>query len=637
MAERKAGGVGAAGPLTNRILNQRYELLERIGGGGMAVVYRARDIALGGRIVAVKILREQYAGDDKFLARFTREASAAAGLNHPNIVSVYDVGEDGEIHYIVMECVEGETLRQYMDRQTGPLPPTQAAEIAAQICAALAAAHALGIVHRDIKPQNVLISNQGVVKVTDFGIAKGLTEISMTETGVALGTVQYFSPEQARGQRVSPQSDLYSVGIILFEMLTGRLPFESDSMMGLALKHIQEPPPHPRQFNPAVPLGLDAIVMKSLEKQPEDRFASADAMERALRSYQTYAPAPVVTQVVTPKTDPYGATTYVNPPRPQPVRQPLPPRQQYVPPVAPVAPLRRATNYIEVEKSGGVGWATWIIGLLVLLLLVGGVLFATTVLPTLNSQNPTPGPVAIVTATPGPPPATATPLPPGVVPNVTGKSQQDAASTLNQMGYTVKTATANSATVPLGSVISQDPAPGSIIDRSQPVTLTISIGPHRYTLPDYRNTDATASQKQLTDLGLKVTIQQQQSAAPVGAVIDQNPPAGSTVSEGDTVTLIVSNGTVVITPQPPANVQVPVVAGQSVTQASSAIQAAGLTPVQGAALGRGEGGIDTSFYDSVPNGYVLNTDPAQGTSLPAGSQVKLITKQDKGGGNKTTP
>ncbi len=637
MAERKAGGVGAAGPLTNRILNQRYELLERIGGGGMAVVYRARDIALGGRIVAVKILREQYAGDDKFLARFTREASAAAGLNHPNIVSVYDVGEDGEIHYIVMECVEGETLRQYMDRQPGPLPPTQAAEIAAQVCAALAAAHAMGIVHRDIKPQNVLISNQGVVKVTDFGIAKGLSEISMTETGVALGTVQYFSPEQARGQRVSPQSDLYSVGIILFEMLTGRLPFESDSMMGLALKHIQEPPPHPRQFNPAVPPGLDAIVMKALEKQPEDRFSSAEAMERALHSYQTFAPSPAATRIVSPKPDPYGATTYVNPPPMQPVRQPLPPRQQYVAPAAPLVPMRRATNYIEVEKSGGVGWATWIIGGLVLVALVGGVLFATTVLPTLGNQNPTPAPVAIVTATPGPPPATATPLPPGVVPNVTGKSQQDAASTLNQMGYTVKTITDNSATVPLGSVISQDPTPGSIIDRSQPVTLTISIGPHRYILGDFRNTDAAAVQKQLTTLGLKVTIQQQQNAAPVGAVIDQNPPARSTVSEGDSVTLIVSSGTVIITPQPAANVQVPVVAGQSVNQASAAIQAAGLTPVQGDKLGRGEGGIDTTFYDSVPNGYVLNSDPAQGTSVPAGSQVQLITKQDKGGGKKTTP
>ncbi len=627
MAESKAGSVGTAGPLTNRILNQRYELLERVGGGGMAVVYRARDIALGGRIVALKVLREQYAGDEKFLARFTREASAAAGLNHPNIVNVYDVGEDGEIHYIVMEYVAGETLRQYMDRQAGPLTPTQAAEIAAQVCAALAVAHSLGIVHRDIKPQNVLISNQGVVKVTDFGIAKGLSEISMTETGVALGTVQYFSPEQARGQRVSPQSDLYSVGIILFEMLTARLPFESDSMMGLALKHVQEQPPHPRQFNPAVPPGLDAIVMKALEKQPQDRFASAEAMERALRNYQTFASQPAATEVLQPKPDPYAATTYFNPPR----QQPLPPRQQYVvPPVVPVAPLRRASNYIEAEKTSGVGWATWIIGALILALLVGGVVFATTVLPTLgNQQNPNPGPVAVATDTPGPPPAT--PLP-ATVPDVTGKSQQDAATLLTQAGYQVQIVTATSASVPFRSVISQDPAPGTSLDRGKPVTITVSIGPRRYKLTDYRNTDATASQKQLADLGMKVTIQQQQSTAPPGVVIGQNPDPGTTVSEGDTVILIVSNGTVVITPQPPTTVQVPVVAGLTVDQASAIIQQAGLVPVQ-QTLKRGERGIDPSVYDANPKGTVLDTDPAQGVQVAIGSQVTLYVKQDNGGGN----
>src|SRR5438477_822079 len=258
----------------------------------MAQVYKARDNVLG-RMVAVKVLREQYASDAQFVARFRREAQAAANLSHPNIVNVYDVGQDGDVYYIVMEYIAGTSLKELITR-SAPLPIDQAVSIAAQILAGLEYAHRNGLIHRDIKPQNVLITPEGGVKVTDFGIAKSVSDLGLTEAGLALGTAHYFSPEQARGERVVPQSDIYAVGVTLFEMLTGRLPFESESAVGLAYKHIGEPPPSPRELVPAIPPRLNNIVLRALAKDPQDRFTSAAEMEKALRAVQAGGQQPTM-------------------------------------------------------------------------------------------------------------------------------------------------------------------------------------------------------------------------------------------------------------------------------------------------------------------------------------------------------
>lgn len=262
-------------------LSGRYEILNRIGGGGMAVVYKAKDMSLH-RNVAVKVLSESLSNDSEFIRRFSREAQAAASLSHPNIVNVYDVGRDGYTHFIVMELVEGPTLKQYIQEQ-GPLSVEEAAEIAIQICDGLSNAHENGIVHRDIKPHNILLGSNGRVKVTDFGIARAASSSTITQTGSVMGSVHYFSPEQARGGVITEKSDIYSLGVVLYEMLTGQIPFDGDSAIAIALQHLQEPVVDPRSINPEIPDNIVKILLRSLEKDPEMRYTSVRAMMQDIR------------------------------------------------------------------------------------------------------------------------------------------------------------------------------------------------------------------------------------------------------------------------------------------------------------------------------------------------------------------
>jgi tRNA A-37 threonylcarbamoyl transferase component Bud32 len=264
------------------LIDGRYVPGDLLGGGGMAQVYLARDEVLG-RDVALKILRERYAHDEGFVERFRREAKNAAALNHPSIVQVYDQGstEDGD-HYIAMECVPGGTLAERIKRE-GPLDPREAAGVASRVAEALSVAHGRGIIHRDIKPQNVLLTASGEAKVADFGIARAASSKTMTETSLILGTASYMSPEQVRGERAGPESDLYSLGVVLYEMLTGEQPYTADNPIATAMKHLDEPPRHPREANPAVPEDLDDLTAKLLAKQPEDRYASAAELAEDLR------------------------------------------------------------------------------------------------------------------------------------------------------------------------------------------------------------------------------------------------------------------------------------------------------------------------------------------------------------------
>jgi len=268
--------------MTGERLGGRYRLLERIGGGGMAVVYRALDTVLN-RHVAVKILRSQYVHDEEFIQRFRREARSAASLSHPNVVSVYDVGQDGDTHYIVMEYVEGKTLNELI-RERAPLSPEEAVRIAVQICDALDHAHANGIIHRDIKPHNILISKGGWVKVTDFGIARAADASQLTHTGTVVGSVHYVSPEYAKGLPAGAQSDLYSLGIVLYQMLTGKLPFNGESPISVALKHVQESFEEPRKLNPAIPQSLENVVLKATRKNRNERYQTAAEMMEDLET-----------------------------------------------------------------------------------------------------------------------------------------------------------------------------------------------------------------------------------------------------------------------------------------------------------------------------------------------------------------
>ncbi len=272
-------------PLIGRKLNDRYEILGVIGSGGMATVYRARDQRLG-RDVAVKILHSQFAADHDFVERFRQEAEFAAGLSsHPNIVSIFDVGESGDLHYIVMELVEGQNLKQLIAAEA-PLSVDRAFSIGQAIASALAFAHQRGLVHRDIKPQNVLVAPDGSVKVTDFGIARSSTSSQMTRTGLVMGTAHYLSPEQAQGRPAESASDIYSLGIVLFEMLTGQLPFDADNPLGIAMKQVHDAPPSPNRLNPSIPPAAAAVVLRALNKNPADRYRSAAEFGLAMQNLE---------------------------------------------------------------------------------------------------------------------------------------------------------------------------------------------------------------------------------------------------------------------------------------------------------------------------------------------------------------
>lgn len=280
--------------LEGKKLGGRYEIISRLGGGGMAVVYKAFDHSLG-RYVALKVLSESLSNDNEFVRRFSREAQAAASLSHPSIVNVYDVGKDGYTYYIVMELVEGPTLKQYI-RQKEVLPPEEAGMIAVKICDGLAHAHENQIVHRDIKPHNILLDQKGGrVKVTDFGIARAASSSTITQKGAVMGSVHYFSPEQARGGLTGEKSDIYSLGVVLFEMLTGELPFDGDQAISIALMHLQNPVPDPRSINPDIPDNFAKIVMRAMEKEPDMRYSSILAMKKDLQSALMMLPKQVNT------------------------------------------------------------------------------------------------------------------------------------------------------------------------------------------------------------------------------------------------------------------------------------------------------------------------------------------------------
>jgi beta-lactam-binding protein with PASTA domain/tRNA A-37 threonylcarbamoyl transferase component Bud32 len=493
------------------VIDGRYRVLRRVGSGGMAEVYCAQDLQLG-RKVALKVLYRRFAEDGEFVERFRREASSAAGLQHQHVVSVYDRGEYDGTYYIAMEYLDGRSLKTIIQEEA-PLDPDRAIGLTIQILRAARFAHRRGIIHRDFKPQNVIVDAEGRAKVTDFGIARAGAS-DMTQTGSIMGTAQYLSPEQAQGEPVSAASDLYSIGIILYEMLTGRVPFEGESAVTVALKQVNERPTPPSAFNGAVGPGLETAVMRALEKHPALRFQDADEFIAALENVRhgtatALAPPPppppiAPPTVVEPVGEPYGYPS-----------EPLPPRE---------------------PRDGG-RWWWWVLALL----LVAGAVVAGALLLA-GGQKVT-------------------------VPTVVGADQASAEAGLRQAGFKTD-ATTKTSDRPEGEVIGQDPAGGSKAEKGSTVDLTVSGGPAQVLVPAVVGLTEKSAVARLERRGLKAEPTEQSSTTvEKGKVISASPSEGQKVDKGSTVALTVSSG--------PEQADVPDVTGKSYDEAKSQLEAAG--------------------------------------------------------------
>jgi serine/threonine-protein kinase len=552
---------------TDTLVANRYRLLHRLGAGGMADVWAADDQMLDRR-VALKFLLPRYAEDQQFVERFRREAAAAAGLQHPNVVGVYDRGEHEGVPFIAMEYVQGASLKDLIDRG---LSTGEAVEINRQVLAGVRFAHSKGIIHRDLKPQNILVDGEGRARVADFGIARaGASEI--TQTGSVLGTAQYLSPEQAQGLPVTAASDLYSVGAMLYETLTGQVPFDADTPVAVALKQVSEQPRPPSQLNPKVPPALDAVVLRALAKEPGNRYASADEFLRALDSAEA---------------DPSGrglgdTAAYT--------------AAGAAAGVAAGAAAGAALASADTKPPPGEGDETpsdaeqgfWTrnrkiaAGVIAALLVVGALVWFFFLRDT-TSTTP--------------------------VPKVTDVLLQQATKKLKHKGFDVDPVPAPNAEPP-GTVLEQDPRAGTVVDEGSTVTLTYSSGPGAGTVPRVVGLDVDAATKLLRSRGFKVQVQRRFSDAAVGQVLEQDPAPGAHNSRGTTVTLTASKG--------PNLATVPSVVGQQQAAAETAIRAVGLKP------------HSIQQNADEPAGQVTAEDPSAGSSLDVGSVVTITVSNGSG-------
>jgi eukaryotic-like serine/threonine-protein kinase len=459
------------------VVDERYKVLNRIGSGGMADVYCAEDLQLCRR-VALKLLYRRFAEDEEFVERFRREASSAAGLQHPNVVAVFDRGEFDDTYYIAMEYLEGRSLKQIV-RQEGALDPDRAIDLVIQILKAARFAHRRGIVHRDIKPHNVIVDDEGRAKVTDFGIARAGAS-DMTETGSIMGTAQYLSPEQAQGHPVDARADLYSIGVVLYELLTGRVPFDAESAVTIALKQVSEEPVPPTHYNPAVSDQLEDVVMRALQKDPALRFTDAEEFIVALEQARGIPPGTGEYTRIAPTTGAY-------------------------PGLAPVAVLEEADRR-------NLRWLWW---LLVLLALAGIAVGAYLLLV----------PEKVV------------------VPDVVGRRSATAAQILQNRGFEPKIENVRSDSVPEDRVTTQRPQPGQEADDGSTVTIIVSSGPGDATIPFVRGSPRATAERRLKAAGFRVDVRREfNEDVRENRVIETSPSERSRLERGRTVTLVVSRG-----------------------------------------------------------------------------------------------
>lgn len=549
---------------TPQHLSDRYELGEILGFGGMSEVHIARDVRLH-RDVAVKVLRADLARDPSFYLRFRREAQNAAALNHPAIVAVYDTGEaetpNGPLPYIVMEYVDGVTLRDIVHTD-GPMEPKRAIEIIADACQALNFSHQHGIIHRDVKPANIMISNSGAVKVMDFGIARALADVgnSVTQTAAVIGTAQYLSPEQARGEPVDARSDVYSLGCVLYEILTGEPPFVGDSPVAVAYQHVREDADPPSKRHAGISPELDAVVLKALTKNPENRYQSAAEMRTDLIRVHS-GEAPEAPKVLTDAERTHILTA------PQPHARALP--TEHIP---------AAGGYAPPGNNGSVG--RWLIAVAVLAVLTVVVTIA------INAIGGKPRDVQ--------------------VPDVSGQASADAIAALQNRGFKTNIARNPDSKVPPDHVIGTDPSASASVSAGDEITVNVSTGPEQREVPDVSGLSYADAVRKLTSAGFGKFKQAPSSSAPElkDRVVSTVPPANSTSAITNEITVVVGTG--------PQTKAVPDVTGQPEQGARNNLQILGFTAV-----------LTAPIASPRPAGEVVATDPVAGTVVPLDAPITL--------------
>ncbi len=559
--------------LVGKYIGSRYEILEVIGKGGMATVYRAKCHVLN-RMVAVKVLKEEFTTDEEFIRRFNIEAQSAAGLSHPNIVSIYDVGHEGSIYYIVMELIQGKTLKEII-AEDGALPWKWSVNIAIQIASALEAAHKNNIVHRDIKPHNIIITEDGVAKVTDFGIAKAVSNSTITAFGTTIGSVHYFSPEHARGGYTDAKSDLYSLGIVMYEMVTGRVPFDADTPVSIALKHMQEKPVDPMKLNPNVPVAVNQIIMKAMQKEPSMRYQSATEMLKDLSLALKNSDGRFVLEpsMDTQATQRIGTIT------------------------EDMAKEDKIENKKDKKKQGKIRTyfkehpkmkilaiiLSFVLVFLITVFTVKGIMDATTV------KNV-------------------------YIPNLVGKTEEEVIQELEgtKLTYEITSEEYNSE-VEAGRVISQDPAYKNnfTIKENTVISLVVSKGVEVVTVPKVAGDTYEDAEKKLTDAKLKVErVEETSQKIEEGIVIRQDPAENTSLNAGDTVKVYVSIGTGI------KQVSVPSLVNKTEEVASKELTDAGLK-------------VEVVYEEDTTktNGVVLKQSVDVGKVVDEGTTVVITVNQ----------
>jgi len=564
-----------------QVFNGRYEITRHIARGGMAEVFLALDLTLD-RPVALKVLFPELSTDSSFVERFRREAQAAANLTHPNIVSIFDWGEGDGTYFIVMEYIEGRTLGDII-RVDGRIGADRAADIAADTAGALAFAHRSGVVHRDVKPGNVLMSPAGQVKVADFGIARAAnTDNELTQAGAVMGTATYFSPEQAQGHRVDGRSDVYSLGIVLYEMLVGKPPFAGDNPMAIAYKHVRETPVAPRTLKPDIPAALEAIVLQAIAKDPADRYAGADELRQDLQRFRQNRPVladPTVAVAAVDATQMVGATQLVD-------------ATQVAPAVASRSAI--ATADVPTGEPPRRSNRTFVILLVVMLLVLAGLLWLFAREAGILGQSGS----SLVTT-----------------PQVVNFEEEEAKDKLADAGLkaTVVPQPLDDA-AKLGKVQSQDPVVGTQIDRGASVTIRVGAPPELVQIPDVRTRPRDQARTELATAGFTNITDKEQpdDSVAAGLVTAVDPPVGRPVAKSTPIVLTVSSGK--------AQKAVPPVVGKDYGAALSELVRAGFEVKQ----------VKEASPDK-PVDQVLRTDPAAGTLLPANATITVYTSSGPAG------